>query len=126
MKPYILTVDVPRTIWLTSNQRLHWRSRADRTRALRTLGMVTARNATIPKLGPTRVTTHIGYPPNVHRVDPGNAHPTSKALIDGLTDAGIWPDDDHQHVIDGGHRRDPEPSKPGTYRVRLELAPETP
>ena len=117
-----LTIDVPRTIWLSSNQRLHWRTKADRTQALRTLANVTARNTGLKPIdGPVTITTHIGYPPNVHRVDPGNAHPTSKALIDGLVDAGILTDDSSDHVIDGGHRRDPTSGQPGTYRIRLEL-----
>ncbi|NBK97859.1 MAG: hypothetical protein EOM50_07545, partial [Erysipelotrichia bacterium] len=30
------------------------------------------------------------YPPKRFKYDPPNYEPTSKALIDGLTDAGIW------------------------------------
>ena len=123
--PSELVIDVPRTIWLSSNQRLHWRSKADRTQALRTLGMVTARNARLkPYTVPVTITTHIGYPPNVHRVDPGNAHPTTKALIDGLVDAGLLADDDHHHVTDGGHRRDKTSGQKGTYRIRLQIEPQ--
>lgn len=33
------------------------------------------------------------------RRDPANWYPSVKALIDGFTDAGVWPDDDSGHVI---------------------------
>ncbi|MEE6280179.1 hypothetical protein [Georgenia sp. MJ170] len=115
-----IVVDVPRALWLSSNQRLHWRSEADRVQGLRSLGLVTGRNARVA-LGRTLVTAHIGYPPNVSKADPENAHPTTKALIDGFTDAEIWPDDDSRYVVSGGHRRDEGSGKPGWYRVRFEL-----
>lgn len=34
------------------------------------------------------------YPKRVSRADPPNLWPTVKHLIDGMTDAGLWPDDD--------------------------------
>lgn len=123
-----LVVDVPRALWLSSNHRLHWRSAAERKQALRSLGVVAALNEARAhgrsELGRTLVTAHIGYPPNVHKVDPENGHPTTKALIDGFTDAGLWPDDDSRWVVSGGHRREDDGSgKPGMYRVRFELEP---
>lgn len=33
------------------------------------------------------------------RRDPHNWAPTEKALVDGLVDAGVWPDDDERHVL---------------------------
>lgn len=33
------------------------------------------------------------HPPTRRRMDPPNWYPTVKALVDGLTDAGIWTDD---------------------------------
>jgi Holliday junction resolvase RusA-like endonuclease len=33
------------------------------------------------------------------RRDPSNWYPTLKALVDGLTKAGVWPDDDSTHVL---------------------------
>ncbi|MHC5922140.1 RusA family crossover junction endodeoxyribonuclease [Lactococcus lactis] len=38
------------------------------------------------------------YPPKNYSYDPPNYSPTSKAIIDGLTDAGIW-SDDNKNVI---------------------------
>ncbi|QBX16900.1 hypothetical protein Javan291_0024 [Streptococcus phage Javan291] len=31
-------------------------------------------------------------------MDPPNFYPTVKALVDGLTDAGIWSDDNHEVI----------------------------
>lgn len=118
-----LVVDVPRAMWLSSNQRLHWRSKHERTQGLKSLARYSARAVNLGRLGRTLVTAHIGYPPNVSRVDPENAHPTTKALIDGLTAAGVWPDDDARHVVSGGHRLDETTGKAGWYRVRFELEP---
>ncbi|MDU0407500.1 hypothetical protein N42HA_00495 [Lactococcus lactis] len=38
------------------------------------------------------------YPPKRFKYDPPNYEPTSKALIDGLTDAGIWNDDNYNVI----------------------------
>jgi hypothetical protein len=51
-----------------------------------------------PRLGTTHVAAFIGYPRN-GKADPANAAPTVKALIDGMVDAGVWPDDDSTYVI---------------------------
>lgn len=41
----------------------------------------------------------IVYPPTKRRMDPHNLAITLKALIDGMTDAGLFTDDDY-HVVD--------------------------
>ena len=38
------------------------------------------------------------YAPTRRRLDPPNLYPTVKALIDGLTDANLWPDDNHEVI----------------------------
>lgn len=38
------------------------------------------------------------YAPTRRRLDPPNPYPTVKALIDGLTDANLWPDDNHEVI----------------------------
>ena len=43
------------------------------------------------------VVANIMYPRR-GRADPANAYPVIKALVDGLTDAGYWVDDDSEHV----------------------------
>ncbi len=59
--------------------------------------------ATPPKRRPKptgRVTVTVLFGtarPNQRR-DPSNWGPTAKHIVDGLTDAGLWPDDDKHHV----------------------------
>lgn len=111
--------------WLSANRRYHWADRAKRVRALRRLGYATARSLGIPELGTTVVVSHIGYP-RAGRADPSNAAPSVKALIDGICDAGVWPDDDSEHVIDGGYRRGPHTGQRGIHQITLTLTPEAP
>lgn len=83
--------------WLNSNQRIHRMAEADLVRAWRQLAKHAARNHE-PIPTPVRVVATI-WKPRANRYDPGNFYPTAKACIDGFTDAGLWPDDNHLHVI---------------------------
>ena len=117
-----LTFTIPPDLWLSANQRMHWAPKAKRTKWLRVLGRANANTQQIPPLGPCHVAAFIGYPSN-RKADPANAAPTVKALIDGLVDAGVWPDDDSTHVIGPTYLRDPKTAD-GTYSVRLVLTPQ--
>lgn len=114
-----LVIDVPAALWLSHNKKLHWAETARRTKALRALAYVEARKVGIPALGTTHVAAFIGYPRN-GKADPANAA-VVKPLIDGLVDAGVWPDDDSTYVLGPTHLRDPKPDVVGVYRVRLVL-----
>ena len=113
--------DIPESQWLTANQRLHWAEKARRTRFLRTLARLEARRQhLLPSVGPVWVVAEIQYP-GTGRADPANANPTVKALIDGLTDAGIWPDDDSKHLIGPDFRRKPGRAPKGMHRITLHI-----
>lgn len=43
-------------------------------------------------------------PPTRRRMDPPNLWPTAKAILDGLTDASWWLDDDFKHVVETSFR----------------------
>ena len=116
-----LTFTIPADTWLTHNGRLHWAVKAKRTKTLRALGHLKAREANLRDLGPTLVTAHIGYLTN-GRVDPANCA-VLKPLIDGMTDAGVWPDDDSTHVVGPMPLRGPKSPTPGAYTVTLTLTP---
>lgn len=113
-----LTFVIPKEWWLSANQRLHWAPKMRMTRELRRLGDIKGRS--LKPRQTTHVAAFIGYLRN-GTADPSNAAPTVKALIDGLTDAGVWPDDDSTHVIGPTYLRDPKSSTPGHYTVRLVL-----
>lgn len=115
-----LTITIHADLWLSANQRLHWAPKAKRTKALREHGYYAAEDAGYPKHDVTHVAAFIGYTRN-GTADPANAAPTIKALIDGMVDAGVWPDDDSTHVIGPTYLRDPKSPTPGHYTVRLVL-----
>lgn len=80
--------------WLSANQRHHWRTKADLTAWWRAAAGWRTRQAGIPALGPTLVVAELHMTPRRRvRIDPANYAPTAKACVDGLVDAGIWPDD---------------------------------
>ena len=83
--------------WLNSNQRLHRMAEADLIRSWRQLGRLAARGRE-PIPTPVRVVATI-WKPIANIYDPGNLYPTAKACLDGFTDSGLWPDDNHRHVI---------------------------
>jgi len=117
-----LTFTIPADLWLSANQRMHWAPKSKRTKRLRFMAYATCRPKLLAEVGTCHVAAFIGYPRN-GKADPANAAPTVKALIDGMVDAGVWPDDDHTHVIGPTYLRDPKTGD-GTYRVRLVLTPQ--
>lgn len=116
------TIDVPKSLWLSANDRLHWAPKAQRTRELRALGTIHGR--IVGPLGVSHVAAFIGYPRN-GKADPANSAPTIKALIDGFVDAGVWPDDDSTHVIGPTYLRDVTTGTAGLYRVRFVITSQT-
>ena len=119
-----LTIDIPGNEWLTANGRYHWAETARRTRHLRERANWTARSARAPRLDAARIDAYV-HGRTRGRMDPANAHPTTKALVDGLVDAGLLPDDDSRH-LDGPyeHRGSARPGmRPGWHRVTLIITP---
>lgn len=97
MSDQTLTIDVPVNEWVTSNDRLHWREKARRVAAIRRRSAVLARQQLTPIDGPVMVVCRTRYRAG-RGLDADAAAPTLKAAIDGMTDAGIWADDDADHV----------------------------
>lgn len=105
----MITIDVPvprvrekrkprRCIWST-NERIHWRVRSERTKALRTATALAAKAVGAGELPPSLVTIVIPFPAKASRRDPMNFVGTVvKAMVDGLVDAGLWPDDTPDYV----------------------------
>lgn len=88
---------------LTANQRLHWREKADRTRAIRSIAYyeagMTNRSPAEREGGPLRCVVTIHYPDRRRR-DAHNLMPTVKAAVDGIVDTGRWiPDDSNKWLI---------------------------
>lgn len=118
-----LVIDIPTHMWQTSNQRLHHMERARRTRHVRTLAGFLGKQLE-PVTGPVHVMAHVSAPKK-SRADVGNTYPTVKPVIDGLTDAGVWTDDNDDYLIGPDMRRAAPTGVPGMYRVRLTITPTT-
>lgn len=113
-----VAITIPRSLALTANQRLHWQPQRERTRQLRQLGLINA-----SKLGAfdrAHLTVTLAWH-DAHRRDPANWYPTVKALIDGMVDAGLLPDDDGAHLIGPDLRGDVDKAvQPGTIRLTFD------
>jgi crossover junction endodeoxyribonuclease RusA len=86
---------------LTMNDRLHWARKAGLTSLWRQTAHHYAnynrhRFPDPPVPSNVLVTFEVSDPGR--RRDPFNWAPTSKAILDGITDAGIWPDDNSRWV----------------------------
>lgn len=60
-------------------------------------------------------------PPTRRRLDPPNLSPTLKALVDGLTDACWWDDDDYRHLVETSFRYGGLSGTPGKWRIVLDV-----
>lgn len=89
---------------ITANDKMHWGVRARLTKQLRQWGYLLGREGEgVARLGLThaRVEMEFAYPDRRRR-DRSNLAPTVKALMDGLIDAGLLPDD-ADRFLDGPH-----------------------
>lgn len=82
---------------LTGNGRDGRREKTRKTRAIRTVAEATARYRRAPHLNRARIVIDVDYPDHRRR-DIHNLHWTVKPLVDGLTRAGLLPDDDDRHL----------------------------
>lgn len=94
---------VPPTKRMSMNDRTDWRTRHRQTRAWRHASKVWAlqqlgRSPSERRRPPCMVRVEFPVRDNRRR-DPHNMAPTVKAIIDGLVDADVWPDDNDKWVI---------------------------
>lgn len=101
---------------LTPNARVHWAVKARVTREMRHMAYLCAKRAEIPPLGKSAVLV-TWFPPDRRRRDTNSLVTATKAWIDGLVDAGIWPDDDPNHVAAETYRIGP----PDKDHPRIEI-----
>ncbi|MBT1161261.1 hypothetical protein [Bifidobacterium sp. SO1] len=120
-----LELTIPSDLWWTSNSRGPWQKKWKRTRAVKELTWIKARNLKTqhklrsPVFEKCHVTAYIAYPPNARRYDPGNASPMVKAAIDACTTAGYFPDDDSMHLVGPDYRKADHPAPKGLHIITL-------
>lgn len=121
MTEYALTFHAPAP-WLTANGRTAHRWEAPTRRKWRDAGQTYARQSGLPRLERAHIEVTIQFRDNRRR-DIANWHPTAKAIIDGLVDYGLLPDDDDRHLIGPDMRRGSAVTVPGwgliTVRIRV-------
>lgn len=122
----ILTFDLNRKQMISANDRLHFQKKAKITRFLRELaryeGLNTLRDwygLPFSKEKPCKVRVVV-FSPTLRKYDPPNWSPTSKALLDGLTDAEFWTDDNYNVIKEVSFSHG---GKSGTknYKIKLEI-----
>lgn len=118
-----LTIDVPDSEFLSSNDRLHWRPERNRKKALRSRGHWLARQAGLTVPTPCILVAEVGYRTG-GRADPPNAEPTIKCLIDGIVDSGALADDSSDHIVATSYRRGPRVTDKGIRRIHLSFIPQ--
>lgn len=107
--------------WLTENQRLFWRRRAELTRFWRNLASARAKEAGIPHLDNAHIVAELRFADSRRR-DPANWMPTAKAAVDGLVDAGVFTDDNAKFVTGPDLRLGPVVSR-GFQSMHLLIYP---
>lgn len=88
----------PKLPLLNSNQRLHWATKARRTRIIREAAAWATRSLRERPMERVEITAVI-HPKTARRFDPHNCQPTVKAAIDGVVDAGLLEDDDATRLV---------------------------
>lgn len=107
---------------INSNDRFHFRSQAQMTKQLRKIGASRVPQVTpFSEERPCKVIVSVSLPTR-RRFDPPNIYPTVKALLDGMTDGGLWTDDNSK-VIQSLEFRDSGmlSEKKGYYKLEIEV-----
>lgn len=108
---------------LNANDRPHWTQKAKITAFLRATAAKAGQQCNCTpysKKRPCGLVVTI-YAPTKRRLDPPNFYPTVKALVDGLTDAGIWTDDNSEVIKFMTFKRGELSGIVGKYKIEMEI-----
>ena len=115
-----LTIEIPRALLISANDRMHWREKARRTATLRVLAE-TAVHPRAHQSTPVTLTVTVTYPPLARRRDASNLAPTVKGMLDGIVDAGLLPDDNDRVIVATTYQASADKGAPGVWRFELEF-----
>ncbi|GAA0057887.1 hypothetical protein GE023_005175 [Streptococcus canis] len=111
---------------INSNDRFHPQIKAKMTKRIRafaywyTLQEMDKERAKFSPSNPCEVTVTV-YSPTKSRLDPPNLYPTVKAIVDGMTDAGIWVDDNHKIIKSMAFKYGGLSNEKGHYRFVFDI-----
>jgi Holliday junction resolvase RusA-like endonuclease len=80
-----------------------------------------AKNVKVVPLFNIAKVTVTAAPPTRRRMDPPNLWPTAKAILDGLTDASWWSDDDFKHVVETSFRYGGLSGVKDTFKITVKI-----
>ncbi|QJD53372.1 RusA-like resolvase [Arthrobacter phage StevieBAY] len=116
-----IEIDVRALNWLktriSANDRLQPHEKNRRTQIWRSMAAGAALRADVEPLSWARIVYWVRWPDNRKR-ETSNLQPTAKAIVDGLVDAGLLPDD-RDEMLDGPDARRIYPN--GPHRVIIQL-----
>lgn len=111
---------------INSNDRFHPQIKAKMTKRIRafahwqTLAAKDKEAVAFSPLNPCEVVITV-FAPTKSRLDPPNLYPTVKALVDGMTDAGIWTDDNHKVIKSMAFKYGGLSGEKGHYKMIFEV-----
>lgn len=120
----VVSLNVPREWLLTSNQRLSWRPKANRTSHIRAAAHWQAKawanhaGLPLPLRGQQHGTAWLRFSRKIEKRDPANWYPTVKAIMDGIVDAGVLQDDSARYLL-GPDMREAELKCPKGVAVQV-------
>jgi crossover junction endodeoxyribonuclease RusA len=94
----VIHIAISRDVLLTSNQRLHWATKARHTKVIRDMAWILAKHSHIQPMEAAELEVEATWPNRSRKRDSHNLQPTAKAAIDGFVDAGLLPDDSDKHL----------------------------
>lgn len=98
MADVLLRFSTPTQPWSINMERTkHWSWRSKRVKAWRLRAFYEARVLGLGPMPPSIVTVSLPFDKAARR-DPSNYLPAVKAIVDGLVDAELWPDDTPEYV----------------------------
>lgn len=103
---YRLVIERSGKEWLTENKRYHHMARARIVRNWRDIAAWRAHRALVPMCLRAHIIAELRFQ-RPRKRDANNWAPTAKAIVDGLVDAHVFPDDDSTRVVGPDMRMGP-------------------
>lgn len=93
----VVHLAISRDVLITSNQRLHWATKARHTKTIRDMAWILCMHPKRAHLSAAVCDVVVTWP-DKRRRDAENISPTAKAAIDGCVDAGLLTDDSDRYL----------------------------
>ncbi|MDX3239142.1 hypothetical protein PV392_26335 [Streptomyces sp. ME03-5709C] len=103
----VWVLSVPPVELLNANDRRIWQAKRPLVESLRAIGKQLVIAARIPSLPAAHIFYVVHLNTRASKGDPANWYDSAKALLDGIVDAGVLPDDSDTYVVGPDPRTGP-------------------